>query len=149
MQELMVIGISVIWLFLITVAALGGLEQSSRELLIGLAVNCNLIFFYGAPLSKIATVLETKSSKSIHKPTMITSLLNGSLWLTYGVAVEDCFIAVPNGFGALLGVLQLLLCLVYPKRRRPAKYGEDGIVKSPSSQSLQSLYLPEESTPLI
>jgi solute carrier family 50 protein (sugar transporter) len=37
-------------------------------------------------------------------------------WCAYGIAVFDMFIAVPNGLGALLGVIQMFLCLVFPRR---------------------------------
>lgn len=148
-HELMVVAICTVWLFLFSIAALGQsfLDESTRILMIGIAVNVNLIFFYCAPLSHIATVLETKSSRSIHEPTMITSLINGSLWFFYGVAVNDFFVAVPNGIGALLGVIQLVLCLLYPRHHHPTKHVDsEGLALSVSSQSLD---LPVESTPLI
>ena len=150
-HEIMIIVISSLWLTLFAIAALGQsvLDYDSRALMIGVSVNCNLVFFYGAPLSKIATVLETKSSELIHKPTMITSLMNGSLWFAYGIAVSDCFIAAPNGFGALLGVFQLFLCVYFPRRKRTDGYYKDGEGKVERADPPQSCVLPEESTPLI
>jgi len=148
-HEIMVVGISILWLFLITVVVFGQqvLDETTRTLIIGIAVNANLIFFYGAPLSHIANVLETRSSRSIHKPTMITSLMNGTLWFVYGLEVRDYFIVVPNGFGAALGVIQFLLCILYPRHpKRKFDDNGDGIFRSPSAISL---VLPEESTPLI
>ena len=147
-HEIMVLAISTFWLVLITIAALGRqlLDENSRTLIIGLAVNANLIFFYGAPLSKIAAVMESKSSGSIHIPTMVASLLNGTLWFCYGIAVSDCFISVPNGFGSCLGIIQLLLCVIYP-RHRPQDKGYDG---SAYQTSTENLCLPAgESAPLI
>ena len=159
-HELMVVGISTLWLFLITVVVFTQqiLDASTRTLIIGVSVNLNLIFFYGAPLSKIVTVIDTKSSKFIHVPTMITSLFNGTLWFIYGVAVHDYFIALPNGFGAMLGVIQMILCVLYPRHNRNRYHSvlsgdNDGIMitksQSTSSSSYDSLDLPEESTPLI
>mmetsp|Transcript_8342 Transcript_8342/g.11475 ORF Transcript_8342/g.11475 Transcript_8342/m.11475 type:complete len:354 (-) Transcript_8342:39-1100(-) len=135
-HEIMVITISGVWLMLITIVSLGRsiMDDNTRVTLIGVCVNCNLVFFYGAPLSKIATVIETKSSRLIHIPTMTASLLNGSLWLFYGLALGDVYVSIPNGFGALLGVIQLLLCLVYPRH---------GHVEP------TYLSIPGESTPLI
>ena len=144
----MVLSISTFWLVLITIAALGRpiLDESSRTLLIGLAVNINLIFFYGAPVAKIATVMETKSSASIHIPTMTASLLNGTLWFCYGIAVSDYFISVPNGFGSLLGIVQLVLCVIYPRHRHQGK--ECG-GPMPEVKSYESIFHPKESAPLI
>ena len=147
-HELMVLGISSLWLFLITVIIFGQTvwDASTRTLIVGMAATGNLFFFYGAPLSKIAAVVESKSSKLIHVPTMIASLVNGTLWCVYGVAVSDNFIAVPNGFGAALGLVQLVLCLVFPRHHSSTNSDGDGIIKSDSSNTLS---LPEESTPLI
>jgi len=160
-HELMVLGISTFWLCLITIVIFFGPElgDAHRTLIIGLAVNINLIFFYGAPLSKIATVLETKTSKMIHVPTMIFSLMNGMLWLVYGVAVSDPFIAIPNGFGAVLGVVQMTLCFLFPRHPTPHHHSihatAGALAKSNSSITdggstmTGSLSLPEESTPLV
>jgi len=167
-HEIMVVAISSFWLLLITLVVFTQevWNESTRILIIGLTVNVNLIFFYGAPLSKIATVLETRCSKLIHIPTMICSLLNGSLWFVYGFAVQDYFIAVPNGLGAALGVVQLFFCLVFPRHRHyhhrhgdSSDYNDDGYTKVlgsdgetqslPSVASSTTLSLPQESTPLI
>lgn len=93
-HELMVVGISAFWVFLISIAALGsdfGLGKGARTLLVGLMVNLNLIFFYGAPLSTIFEVLRTKSSKTIYVPTMICSTSNGFLWFSYGMSLTSSF----------------------------------------------------------
>lgn len=156
-HELMVLGISSFWLCLITIVVFSQAvwTESTRLQLVGVAVNANLIFFYGAPLSKIATVLETRTSKLIHVPTMIFSLMNGTLWFVYGWAVSDPFIAVPNGFGAVLGIIQAGLCFLFP-RHHPHHVGEQGaagIFKATfsmdDSSTTGSISLPEESTPLI
>lgn len=151
-HELLVVGISTVWLLLVSyVVFMYEGDLGKQTLIVGLAVNANLIFFYGAPLSKIATVLSEKSSKSIHVPTMICSLLNGSLWLVYGVAVHDFYIAVPNGFGAALGVVQLLLCIFFPKHA-PHHHEEYAKVEGGSlaeSTKSSELSFPQESTPLI
>ena len=83
--------------------------------MIGILVNLNLVFFYGAPLSTISTVIKTRSSASIHIWTMITNTANGLFWGAYGLAVLDPFIFVPNGVGAGLGVIQIFLCVTFPR----------------------------------
>jgi len=149
-HELLVIGICALWLALITLVAFGQgfLTEDTRLLIIGVCVNLNLIFFYGAPLSKIAIVLETKSSSSIHIPTMITTLTNGSLWFAYGLAVSDVFIVFPNGLGALLGLIQLLLCMTFPRYPRGGESDDgDGIFKKELERTLS--FHPDEATTLI
>ena len=92
-HELMVLVISAIWLILIAIVSMGRpyITENARLLTIGIAANLNLLFFYGAPLSKIAIVINTKSSNVIHVGTMVTTLLNGIFWFSYGVAIKNKF----------------------------------------------------------
>ena len=122
-HELMVLVISAIWLILIAIVSLGRLyfTENARLLTIGIAANLNLLFFYGAPLSKIATVIKTKSSNAIHVGTMVTTLLNGIFWFSYGCAIGNKFIFVPNGLGAVMGAIQFLLCLIFPRESSKSK----------------------------
>lgn len=87
---------------------------------VGYAVNLNLVFFYGAPLSTIWTVVKQRNAQSIHLPTLITNTLNSSFWLAYGLAVKDVFIVVPNGMGAALGAIQVVLLVLFPRHDHAA-----------------------------
>jgi solute carrier family 50 protein (sugar transporter) len=89
-------------------------SNSVKENIVGGIVIGNLLFFYGAPLSTIATVLKTRSSRSIHVPTMITNTANGVFWCAYGIAVQDYLIGGPNAVGAFLGGIQIVLCVLFP-----------------------------------
>jgi len=108
----------IVWLAL---AALIGFASNfsdrTNERIVGVSVNLNLVVFYGAPLSTIWTVLTTRSSSSIHIRTMLTNTFNGIFWSAYGIAISDLFIAVPNSLGAALGVVQILLCLLFPRKK--------------------------------
>jgi solute carrier family 50 protein (sugar transporter) len=97
---------------LVTFAA--SFSDSVKENIVGATVIGNLLFFYGAPLSTIATVLKTRNSRSIHVPTMITNTANGVFWCAYGIAVQDYLIGGPNGVGAFLGGIQIVLCVLFP-----------------------------------
>ncbi|OEU07398.1 hypothetical protein FRACYDRAFT_197687 [Fragilariopsis cylindrus CCMP1102] len=87
------------------------------QLIVGYIVNLNLIFFYGAPLSAIQTVLKTKQNNTLHVPTMITNTLCSIFWTAYAVApqINDPFIYVPNGLGVLLGLIQFILYMIFPR----------------------------------
>ena len=41
------------------------------------------------------------------------SLLNSFFWLSYGIAIRDEVICIPNASGFFLGVVQLVLCVVF------------------------------------
>jgi solute carrier family 50 protein (sugar transporter) len=116
-HETMVMGIVLIWTACISLICFAqAFDSQTRVWIVGGLVNLNLVFFYGAPLSTIWTVLQERNSVSIHLPTMITNTLNGSFWTAYGLAVLDPFIYVPNGLGAALGVVQTVLILVFPRK---------------------------------
>jgi len=87
------------------------------QTVVGYVVNANLVFFYGAPLSSIFRVLRTRSSGSLHVPTMVTNTCNASFWTAYALApqIGDPFIWVPNGLGVILGAMQLTLWVLFPK----------------------------------
>ena len=93
-----------------------GVSVWEPQSVIGLLVNINLVFFYAAPLQTMRTVLETKSSDSIHTSTVTRNVINAIFWMSYGLAREDLVIYGPNGVGLLLGLSQVALCCIYPKR---------------------------------
>ena len=84
-------------------------------MIVGIVTNLNLVFFYGAPLSTIATILKSKNTATIHIPTMLTNTISSVFWGVYGLAVLDFFIFVPNALGSHLGFLQVALYLIFPR----------------------------------
>jgi solute carrier family 50 protein (sugar transporter) len=115
-HEKIVVGIVLVWVSVLSLVRFADFSSNTRELIVGILVNVNLLFFYGAPLSTIFTVLKTRNSASIHIRTMITNTLNGAFWSAYGLAVNDPYVYVPNALGAALGVVQMALVLVVPRR---------------------------------
>jgi solute carrier family 50 protein (sugar transporter) len=83
---------------------------------IGIVVNVNLVFFYGAPLQTVQTVVAERSSESIHVPTMVMNWMNTTFWILYGIARNDFIIIVPNVMGLSLGLLQGVLCVMFPRQ---------------------------------
>ena len=73
------------------------MTSDRSQQVIGIAVNLNLIFFYGAPLSSMFTVIKTRSSASIHKWTMTMNTVNAFFWCVYSLAIQDYYILIPNG----------------------------------------------------
>lgn len=122
-QDAVLFSIVSIWaILLVCVRWLGGLLQQQGvyvpqpQTVVGILVNINLVFFYGAPLQTMKRVLETKSSDSIHTPTVTMNVINAVFWMSYGLARDDVIIYGPNGVGLVLGIGQVALCCIYPKR---------------------------------
>lgn len=110
--------------------AIGGikaLESSELDIrglqtLWGLAANFILVLYYGAPLSTVYAVLKTRNSASIYIPLSVCAMLNSTLWVAYGLAVNDYFIAVPNAVGWVFALIQIVLRVIIPPqpdRERP------------------------------
>jgi len=121
-QDIVLFSIVGLWAILLTCLRwLSGLLQQqgvyvwgSRSV-VGIFVNINLIFFYGAPLQTMKMVLETRTSDSIHTPTVTMNVINAVFWMSYGLARDDVIIYGPNGVGLVLGIGQVALCCIYPK----------------------------------
>mmetsp|Transcript_59412 Transcript_59412/g.64150 ORF Transcript_59412/g.64150 Transcript_59412/m.64150 type:complete len:359 (-) Transcript_59412:89-1165(-) len=118
-QDVLFLRIVTIWSIIIVCVGWLDLLRGYEQDVIGVLVNINLVFFYGAPLQTMKVVLETKSSDSIHSPTVTMNIINALFWISYGLARNDIIIYGPNGVGLLLGVIQSILCLVYhPKSNK-------------------------------
>uniref|UniRef100_A0A7S3L1Q6 Sugar transporter SWEET1 n=1 Tax=Amphora coffeiformis TaxID=265554 RepID=A0A7S3L1Q6_9STRA len=117
-HERLVLALMLVWMGVLScVIAAKSWDDDLRQMVLGLTVNCNLVFFYGAPLSTIRQVLTTRSSRWLHGPTMLRNTANGVFWTVYGLAVLDPYVAVPNGLGALLGFVQMILWVVFPRAK--------------------------------
>lgn len=115
-HEKVVVAVITIWLVVITCICFLGVTKRQQELIVGVTVNINLLFFYGAPLSTIFTVLKTRDSSTIHRWTMLMNTANASFWTAFGIGTKDYFIFVPNGIGTVLGGIQMILCVIVPSR---------------------------------
>ena len=85
------------WMLLLSVVTLKQMSNDRIHQVIGTAVNVNLVFFYGAPLSSMLTVIKTRNSASIHFWTMTMNTVNAFFWCVYSLAIQDYYILIPNG----------------------------------------------------
>jgi uncharacterized protein with PQ loop repeat len=84
------------------------------------AANVVLFMYYTSPLSTLADVLRHRDSSSLTLPMSVMNVVNGLLWLVYGLVRSDAFIWLPNGVGACLGAVQVFLCCIFPRRQTQA-----------------------------
>ncbi|KAG7396542.1 hypothetical protein PHYBOEH_002154 [Phytophthora boehmeriae] len=97
------------------------IPTSLQEKIIGyLAVAFN-VCLYAAPLQTMTLVLRTKSAASLPVMMCSVNLVNGSLWVLYGMLANDMFVLTPNGLGVALSAIQVALCIKY--RRTSATLG--------------------------
>ena len=113
-HEWKLLQIVITWMVLLSTTSLIPIDNAHMKFVIGVAVNLNLIFFYAAPLSSVVTILQTKSSASIHFWTMTMMSANAFFWCVYALAIKDYYILIPNGIGLVFGIIQIILWLLYP-----------------------------------
>ncbi|GAB2289535.1 hypothetical protein Dimus_023845 [Dionaea muscipula] len=87
----------------------------ARTIMVGaLCVAFNIIM-YTSPLTVMNMVIKTKSVKYMPLSLSVANLCNGIVWFIYALIKFDPWIAVPNGLGAVSGVVQLMLYAIYYK----------------------------------
>ncbi|KAI9118071.1 hypothetical protein K1719_010403 [Acacia pycnantha] len=97
----------------VVVTSLLACHGERRMFFCGLAAAIFSIFMYGSPLSIIRMVIQTKSVEYMPFLVSLFVFLCGTSWFIFGLLGRDPFVAVPNGVGAALGVVQLLLYFMY------------------------------------
>ncbi|KAL7436219.1 hypothetical protein ACHAXH_006889, partial [Discostella pseudostelligera] len=115
-HERVLVVIVAIWLILIATISLFNMTHEQRLTIIGISVNLNISFFYGAPLSCIVKVIKTRDSSSIHRYTMMLNTGCALFFMLFGIGVDNKYLIVPNGIGVVLGVTQAVLRLVIPNK---------------------------------
>ncbi|XP_027094014.1 bidirectional sugar transporter SWEET1-like [Coffea arabica] len=93
------------------------LHGKTRKLFVGLIATIFSIAMYAAPLSVMRLVIKTKSVEYMPFFLSLFVFLTGTTWFIYGMIGKDPFLAVPNGFGCVLGAMQLMLYAIYHKNK--------------------------------
>ncbi|GIL83776.1 hypothetical protein Vretimale_10571 [Volvox reticuliferus] len=96
-----------------SIVALFGLTQASAERMWGTNAIVILMVYYIVPLSSMYDIVRRKNAISIYPPLACGAIANGGLWTVYGFALRDINLWLPNLFGAVIGVVQLILRAVY------------------------------------
>ena len=86
-----------------------GASAQEKQNVMGAFCNVELLVYYAAPLTTIREVLSSRDSRSLHAPMAAANTANGLAWFCYGIALSDPYLMAPNGLGAALGVVQLVL----------------------------------------
>ncbi|XP_047341942.1 bidirectional sugar transporter SWEET1 [Impatiens glandulifera] len=89
------------------------LHGNGRKVFAGFAAAIFSIIMYASPLSIMRLVIKTKSVEFMPFFLSLFVFLCGTSWFVYGLLGKDPFVAVPNGFGSLLGAVQLVLYFIY------------------------------------
>ncbi|XP_057966963.1 bidirectional sugar transporter SWEET2 [Malania oleifera] len=106
--------LAVLCLFaIIVVGSLNIINRSMRQIFVGSLSAASLISMFASPLCIINLVIRTQSVEFMPFYLSLSTFLMSTSFLIYGIFNYDAFIYVPNGIGAVLGVVQLVLYSYY------------------------------------
>eukprot|EP01018_Ginkgo_biloba_P008490 Gb_11313 [translate_table: standard] len=86
---------------------------SARQLVAGTLGVVLSIVMYASPLSVVKLVISTKSVEYMPFLLSFCNLVNSLAWSSYALVTRDIFVAVPNGVGFILGIVQLTVYCMY------------------------------------
>lgn len=92
-------------------------DVSISQKISGLAACTATVIFLASPLASLTNVLKTKSVESLPFTMILFSFIMSSLWVWYGILINDAFVQVPNFLGALVSGCQLCLFTIYPSKK--------------------------------
>ncbi|KAI8621561.1 sugar efflux transporter for intercellular exchange-domain-containing protein [Chytriomyces sp. MP71] len=109
---------------------ISGISHDTGLTVLGIVANLVLVAFYGSPLSTCAQVIKEKESSSLQFPLALATVVNGVLWVSYGFALSNYFIVVPNALGVAFAVFQMILIFTFPRRNitNPSHISEEFLV---------------------
>lgn len=104
------------------------LDTAVAQQVLGYAGCSVVVAMFSGPLAVIKDVIDTKNTKSLPAPMAVATLVNCTLWASFGfLVIEDAFVYGPNVLGLASGITQCALL---------AKYG---IYKEPVTQVAQEV----------
>ncbi|KAL8468355.1 hypothetical protein ACS0TY_031543 [Phlomoides rotata] len=90
-------------------------EPPNRKLFVGYLSVFSLISMFASPLFIINLVIRTKSVEYMPFYLSLATFFMSLAFFAYGLLKEDTFVSVPNGIGAILGIIQLVLYFYYSR----------------------------------
>lgn len=91
-----------------------GTDLYDVKQLLGLFCSTVTVLMFGSPLSVLRVVIATQNSEKISFPLSLMTVCNCLSWMLYGYLIKDYYVQVPNLFGLVLGIIQVLTIYQYP-----------------------------------
>ena len=88
-------------------------NEHTKQLIMGYSSIFYLVVFYASPLQLLFKVIQNKDASHLFFPLIVTCFVNSIAWTFYGIAIDDLFLALPNGFGILVSIVQMVLYIKY------------------------------------
>lgn len=103
------------------------------------AIIANLCL-YAAPLDTMKRVVELRNAESLPISLCVVNLLNGVLWVAFGLTEGDYFVLTPNAIGSVLSAVQVGLYIKYPPvKAQPLPVTRKPVFAAPSAAHYDTL----------
>lgn len=111
---------------LITYAVIGRLgvtDQNHHQVgqWVGYVGVCVSLILNASPFESIRHVVKVKSASSIPILLCLAGAVSNTIWVVYGLVVDDLVVAVPNAVCVVFGVVQITLYVMYNPYRSSRK----------------------------
>ncbi|CAI5701288.1 unnamed protein product [Peronospora effusa] len=144
----------------VILGAHGVTNQSREQVVTTLAMMCISIniCLYVSPLDTMKRVVQTKSAASLPITLCSANLLNGLLWVAFGITEGDLYVLTPNAIGSVLSIVQVVLYYTYYSTEESrqeemeilaAATALEAVTKSRNSQRLTTSYGSLNKAPVI
>ncbi|XP_050224877.1 bidirectional sugar transporter SWEET5 [Mercurialis annua] len=111
-----VLALELVAMVAVVLIAMGLMHTNkTRSLFVGILCIILNVIMYSSPLTVMRMVIRTKSVKYMPIYLSLASLANGVIWVAYSLLRFDINIVIPNGLGALAGIVQIILYATYYK----------------------------------
>ncbi|KAK7791541.1 hypothetical protein R5R35_008342 [Gryllus longicercus] len=92
------------------------LESTDKvEYRFGIIITALFMLLIAAPLFSLKEIIQTQCSAILPLPMILTGTLVSFQWLLYGIIIKNNFFVFQNVIGLGLSVIQLALCIIYPR----------------------------------
>ena len=92
---------------------------------------------YSRPVMRLYTYCCRRDASPILLSLVVIVLISNMLWTVYGISTQNPWVYVPNGSGALVSIMQIVVRLVFPGRRS-RRDQRDSLEKPAMSKDLEA-----------
>ena len=147
--ERLTLGLLSLWIVLNSAAYFVDMV-STKEAILSYGALAMALCMFTTPLITIAQVIQKQDSSSINRGFLLMQLVNCAMWATYAIVIKDVSIIIANGAGLLLGIVQSILVLRYPRNysaevSRVSKISDDSSESALSSSDEKDQIQPDPS----